>query len=95
MRDLTEDDLVRVLTEPKNSLVRQYAKLLAMDGVELSFEDAALRALARRALERKTGARGLRAEMERLMTDVMFEAPGNAGMKKVVVTEKMIDEKCA
>ena len=93
LKDLSEDDLVRVLTEPKNSLVKQYQKLLAMDGVELTFEPKALKELARIALARKTGARGLRAEMERLMTDVMYEAPGNAKMKKVVVTEKMINEK--
>ena len=93
LKDLTEDDLVRVLTEPKNSLVKQYQKLLAMDGVELVFEPKALKELAKIALARKTGARGLRAEMERLMTDVMYEAPGNAKMKKVVVTPKMIEEK--
>ena len=93
MKDLSEDDLVRVLTEPKNSLVKQYQKLLAMDGVELTFEPDALKALAKAALARKTGARGLRAEMERLMTDVMYEAPGNAKMKKVVVTSKMIEER--
>ncbi len=93
MTDLTEDDLVHVLTEPKNSLVKQYQKLLAMDGVELTFEPAALRELAKLALTRKTGARGLRAEMERLMTDVMYEAPGNAKMKKVVVTVPMIQAK--
>ena len=93
MKELSEDDLVRVLTEPRNSLVKQYTKLLAMDGVSLSFEPDALRALAKKALERKTGARGLRAEMERLMTDVMYEAPGNAKMKKVVVTVKMIQER--
>ena len=93
MKDLSEDDLVRVLTEPKNSLVKQYRKLLAMDGVELSFEKDALRALAKMALKRKTGARGLRAEMEKLMTDVMYEAPGNPKMKKVVVTVKMIEER--
>ena len=92
MKDLSEDDLVRVLTEPRNSLVRQYQKLLSMDGVELKFEDDALRELARTALARKTGARGLRAEMERLMTDIMFEAPGNAKMKKVTITKKMIEE---
>ena len=93
LKDLTEDDLVRVLTEPKNSLVKQYQKLLAMDGVELVFEPKALKELAKIALARKTGARGLRAEMERLMTDVMYEAPGNAKMKKVVVTPKMIQDK--
>ena len=93
MRELSEDELVCVLTEPKNALVRQYQKLLAMDGVSLEFEPAALRALAKAALARKTGARGLRAEMEMLMTDVMYEAPGNDKMKKVVVTPKMIRER--
>ena len=93
MKELTEDDLVRVLTEPRNSLVKQYQKLLAMDGVELEFDPKALRELARKALERKTGARGLRAEMERLMTEIMFEAPGDAKAKKVVVTPKLIKER--
>ena len=93
MQELSEDDLVRVLTEPKNSLVRQYQKLLSMDGVELTFEKDALRELAKAALKRKTGARGLRAEMERLMMDVMFDAPGNADMKKVVVTKETIKER--
>ncbi len=93
MKDLSEGDLVRILTEPKNSLVKQYQKLLSMDGVELAFEPEALKALAKTALARKTGARGLRAEMEKLMTDVMYEAPGNAKMKKIVVTPKMIEER--
>ncbi len=92
MKELTEEDLVRVMTEPKNALVRQYQKLLAMDGIELEFETGALRALAKAAISRKTGARGLRAEMERLMTDIMYEAPGRSDMRKVVVTEKMISE---
>ena len=95
MKELSEDDLVRVLTEPKNSLVKQYQKLLAMDGVELKFEKDALKELAKSALARKTGARGLRAEMERLMTDIMYEAPGNAKMQKVSITKKMIEELCA
>ena len=92
MKELSEDDLVRVLTEPRNSLVKQYQKLLAMDGVELKFEEDALKELAKSALARKTGARGLRAEMERLMTDIMYDAPGNAKMKKVMITKKMIEE---
>ena len=92
MKELSEDDLVRVLTEPRNSLVKQYQKLLAMDGVELKFEKDALKELAKSALARKTGARGLRAEMERLMTDIMYDAPGNAKMKKVTITKKMIEE---
>ena len=93
MKDLSEDDLVRVLTEPKNSLVKQYRKLLSMDGVDLIFKPEALRLLAKAALKRGTGARGLRAEMERLMTEIMYEAPGNEKMKKVVITEKTIKER--
>lgn len=94
MEELSEDDLVRVLTEPKNSLVKQYRKLLAMDGVELEFEPEALKALAALALKRKTGARGLRAEMERLMTDIMYEAPGGEA-RKIVVTAAMVEDKAA
>ena len=93
MKELTEDQLVQVLTEPKNCLVKQYRKLLAMDGVELSFEAEALRELARNAIVRKTGARGLRAAMERVMTDVMYEAPGGTAGKKVKVTAEMVREK--
>ena len=93
MKELTEDQLVQVLTEPKNCLVKQYKKLLAMDGVELAFEDAALRELAKNAIMRKTGARGLRAAMERVMTDVMYEASGNAQGTKVTITAEMVMEK--
>ena len=92
MGELSEDDLVRVLTEPKNCLVKQYRKLLAMDNVDLDFEPEALRALARNARARKTGARGLRAAMEKIMTGVMFDAPENKTMTKVVVTAKMVEE---
>ena len=93
MRELTEDQLVQVLTEPKNCLVKQYKKLLAMDGVELSFEDEALRELAKNAITRKTGARGLRAAMERVMTDVMYDAPCGKSGTKVKVTAEMVREK--
>ena len=93
MGELSEDDLVRVLTEPKNCLVKQYQKLLAMDNVDLAFEPDALRALARNALARKTGARGLRAAMERIMTDVMYEAPDAKAAKKVTVTAQMVEER--
>ena len=88
MSQLTEDQLVRVLTEPKNCLVKQYRKLLSLDGVDLQFEPEALRELAREAIARKTGARGLRAAMEKIMTDVMFDA----SQKKVVVTAEMVRE---
>ena len=93
MKELTEDQLVRVLTEPKNCLVRQYQKLLAMDGVELSFDDVALRELAKDAIARKTGARGLRAAMERVMTDVMYEASGSKAGTKVRITAEMVKER--
>ncbi len=89
MAELTEDQLVRVLTEPKNCLVRQYQKLLSLDGIDLQFEPEALRALAREAMTRKTGARGLRAAMERIMTDIMYDAPS----KNVTVTAEMVKER--
>ena len=93
MGELDEDQLVQVLTEPKNCLVKQYRKLLAMDGVDLEFEKDALRELAKDAIVRKTGARGLRAAMERVMTDVMYEAPGGKSGKKVKITAAMVREK--
>ena len=93
MKELTEDQLVQVLTEPKNCLVKQYRKLLAMDGVELTFDDGALRELAKNAIARKTGARGLRAAMERVMTDVMYDAPGGNAGAKVHITADMVREK--
>jgi ATP-dependent Clp protease ATP-binding subunit ClpX len=92
MTELTEEQLVQVLTEPKNCIVKQYRKLLAMDGVDLEFEEDALRELAKDAITRKTGARGLRAAMERVMTDVMYEAPGSK-TKKVMITAEMVREK--
>lgn len=90
LAELTEDDLVRILTEPKNCMTKQYRKLMAMGGVTLSFADEALRALAQMAMKRKAGARGLRAVMEHLMMEIMFEAPGNAKLKQIHVTEEMV-----
>jgi ATP-dependent Clp protease ATP-binding subunit ClpX len=95
MNELSEEDLVRILTEPKNSLVKQYQKLLSMDGVELEFESDALTAIARIAIARKTGARGLRAEMERLMLDIMYEAPGGGKKKSVKITADMVNNSLA
>jgi len=92
MPELKEDDLLRVLTEPKNCLVRQYQKLLAMEGVELSFEEEALREMARVAMKRKTGARGLRAAMERFMMEIMYEAPGNPDLKQMTITADRVRE---
>ena len=93
MKELTEEQLVQVLTEPKNCLVKQYRKLLAMDGVDLAFDDDALKELAKSAVARKTGARGLRAAMERVMTDVMYEASSGKPGAKVRITAEMIREK--
>ena len=91
MKELTEDELVKVLKEPKNSITKQYRKLLLQSGISLEFEEEALRCLAKRAIERKTGARGLRAEMEEIMKDIMFDAPDNTEKGKVIViTEEMV-----
>ncbi|MBS3985114.1 MAG: ATP-dependent Clp protease ATP-binding subunit ClpX [Selenomonadales bacterium] len=87
---LDEDALVRVLTEPKNALTKQYTKLLEYDGVALEFKDEALRAIAREAIKRNTGARGLRAIMEKIMLDVMYDAPSRTDIKKCVVTEEVV-----
>ena len=90
--ELTEDALVRILTEPKNALVKQYQKLFAMDGVELEVRTSALSAIARRALARKTGARGLRSIMEGSLIDTMFDLPRLDGVAKVVLDEHNIEE---
>jgi len=92
LAELTEDDLVRILVEPKNCMVRQYQKLLAMEGIELTFTDSALRELASLALKRGTGARGLRAIVERLMLEVMFEAPRTRSGGRVRITKTMVDQ---
>lgn len=89
---LTEDDLVRIMVEPKNCLVSQYQKLLAMENIELSFTDNALRALAHLAYRRGAGARGLRAIVERLMLDVMFEAPRSKTGGSVRITQTMVEQ---
>ena len=86
LESLTKDDLIRILTEPKNSLVRQYEKLLSYDNVTLEFEPAALEAVADRAVEMDIGARGLRSIMESVMTDIMFEIPSDPDIEKVVIT---------
>jgi ATP-dependent Clp protease ATP-binding subunit ClpX len=94
MTEMTEDDLVRVLTEPKNCLTHQYQKLLAMEGIELTFEEDALREMARLAMKRKAGARGLRAVMESFMMEIMYEAPGKKSLKKINITADKIRESC-
>ena len=84
---LDEDDLVQILTKPKNSLVKQYEKLLEMDQVDLEFDEASLRVIGKKAIERDTGARGLRSIIEAIMLDVMYDVPSLDQVKKVVVTE--------
>ena len=90
--ELTEDALVQILTEPKNALVKQYQKLFMMDGVELDIRPTALAAIARKALKRKTGARGLRSIMEQALIDTMFEPPLLDGVAQVVIDEHIIEE---
>lgn len=90
--DLNEDDLVKILTEPKNAVTKQYQKLLAMDGVDLAFKNDALKEIAHIAAERKTGARGLRSILEKIMNDIMFDVD-NDKTKKIQITKKMISEK--
>ena len=87
---LDTDALVRILREPKNSLVKQYTKLLELDGVKLEFDDEALRAIAERAIERNTGARGLRSIIEETMTGLMFRLPSEPEVKRVVITKDCI-----
>ena len=87
---LTKDDLVHILTEPKNALVKQYQRLLSFDDVALEFESGALDAIAEKAIERKTGARGLRSIIEEVMMDVMFEVPSMDNVTKVVITEEAV-----
>lgn len=93
LAELTEDTLVRVLTEPTNSLVRQFQKLLEMEGVELEVETEALHSIARKALRRKTGARGLRSILEACLLDVMFDLPSRTNVKRVVLDSSSIDGK--
>ncbi len=93
VHELSEDDLVRILVEPKNALTKQYKKLLSMDMVELKFTDEALREIARESLRRGTGARGLRAVMEEIMMDVMYEVPSKKGAKEVIITEDVVKKK--
>ncbi len=92
LAELSEDALVQILTEPKNALVKQYSKLLSMEGVELEIRQAALHAIARKALSRKTGARGLRSILEHALIDTMYELPNVTNVAKVVVEESTIDE---
>ena len=90
---LTTEDLIRILTEPKNALVKQYQTLLSYDNVELEFDQDALEEIAKKAIERKTGARGLRSIIEETMMDVMFEVPSQENVKRIRVTKDAVDGK--
>ncbi len=91
LEELSEDDLVKILTLPKNALIKQYRKLFRVDGVELTFEEEALRSVARAALAHKTGARGLRSILERLMMDLMYELPDREDISDVRITDDMVN----
>ena len=93
LEDLNKEALVRILVEPKNSIVKQYKKLLEMDGVELNFDNDALMAIASLAIERNTGARGLRSIMEEVMMPLMYEIPSNEKLAELLITEKCVLEK--
>jgi ATP-dependent Clp protease ATP-binding subunit ClpX len=90
LNNLSEDALVRILTEPKNALVKQYKKLFEVEGVELKFEEKAYRAIARDAIKRKSGARGLRAILESVMLDIMYDIPSMPGVRECVIEESVI-----
>ena len=88
--ELDNDALIRILTEPKNSLTKQYTKLFEMEGVDVDFREDALRAIANKATERKTGARGLRSILESVLLDTMYELPASESVSKVVIDESVI-----
>jgi len=88
--ELDEAALVQILTEPKNALVKQFQRLLEFENVTLRFTDSGLQAIAKRSLERKSGARGLRAIMEKTMLDIMYEIPSMSGVKECVINEDVI-----
>lgn len=90
LQDLDREALIKIVTEPKNALVKQYKKLFELDGVELEFEQEALNAIVDKAIERKTGARGLRSILEDIMRDIMFEIPSNADIEKCVITKETV-----
>jgi ATP-dependent Clp protease ATP-binding subunit ClpX len=92
LHELHEDALMDILTKPRNALVKQFQKLLEMDGVKLKFQDDSLRAVARKALSRNAGARGLRAILENAMLDIMYEVPSDKGIKEVVITLDVIEK---
>jgi len=95
LHELNEDALIDILTKPKNSLVKQFQKLFEMDGVKLKFTKSALQAVAKEALLRNSGARGLRAILEAAMLDIMYDIPSRSGIKEVVINDDVITKRDA
>ncbi len=93
LHELVEDDLIRILTEPKNALSKQYERFFMLDDVELEFNEASLRGIAKKAIERKTGARGLRAILEDILLDIMYEIPSDEDIQKVIITQDVVEKK--
>jgi ATP-dependent Clp protease ATP-binding subunit ClpX len=93
LEDLDEGALKKILLEPKNALVKQYQRLFEMEGVELSMQDEALGAVARKAIQRKTGARGLRSILEAILLDTMYDLPGLEGVDEIVISEEVVEGK--
>jgi ATP-dependent Clp protease ATP-binding subunit ClpX len=91
LEDLDETALVQILSEPKNAIVKQYQRLFEMEGVKLTLPEEALKSIARRAIERKTGARGLRSIMENILLDTMYDLPGMEGVEEVVISKEVVD----
>ena len=91
-RDVCQPDLLRILQEPRNALVKQYKKMLELEGIGLTFDPEALRAVARKALKRGTGARGLRAVIEEVMRDVLFDVPSRKDVREVLVTPEAVEK---
>jgi ATP-dependent Clp protease ATP-binding subunit ClpX len=93
LKELDEEALVRILTEPKNAITKQYGKLFEMENCELEFRPEALCSVARKAMERKTGARGLRSILEHILLDTMYDLPSMEGLSKVIIDEDVIESK--
>ena len=93
LESLDQSALINILSKPKNALIKQYSKLFEIDNVELEFTEEALKAVADEAIKRKTGARGLRAILEDILVDIMFEVPSDENVYKVIITEEAVKEK--
>jgi ATP-dependent Clp protease ATP-binding subunit ClpX len=93
LNELDEEALIRILTEPRNALIKQYQKLFDMENVQLKFTDGAMSAIAAEGIQRATGARGLRAILEEIMLDVMYDLPGRDNVKECIISEEVVARK--